>query len=322
MRKLARYLPTSGQPAWLWPLIRENFMESINGRTAVQHLLLIELFDAALKELPKQRLGIYLSENQGWERAMIYAWRKYQHGKLVAVFHSTVRYWDLRYFDDPRTFNDTSSLAKPLPDQVAVNGPVARKTLLSAGFPKNRLVEVEAQRYLGLANGVSRSSKSSEAAGNHRRRLLVLGDCTRTSTDTMMRLLQEGAIEFKRYFDITVKAHPACPVSPTDYPPLVYQVTNEPLNHNTLGQFDIAYAANATSASLDAFLAGLPVVIMLDEMNLNFSPLRGQKGVRFVSTAEELLRVLKESAQEYEIKNEAYFWQDTELQRWRSLIGE
>ncbi len=38
---------------------------------------------------------------------------------------------------------------------------------------------------------------------------------------------------------------------------------------------DTAYSSNMTSAAVDACLIGLPVV-MLGEMELNFSPLRGQ----------------------------------------------
>ena len=52
-----------------------------------------------MASLPRQRLGLYLCENQGWERIFIRAWRKHGHGKLIGVAHSTIGYWDMRYFD-------------------------------------------------------------------------------------------------------------------------------------------------------------------------------------------------------------------------------
>ena len=75
----------------------------MRGSAAVINLLWIELFDQALRDAPRQDKGFYLCENQGWERAFIHAWRKHGHGELIAVPHATVRFWDLRYFADPRT---------------------------------------------------------------------------------------------------------------------------------------------------------------------------------------------------------------------------
>jgi len=88
----------------------------------MSNVLLVELFDAALRDLPHQRTGLYLCENQAWERALVHAWRKHAHGRLIAVGHSTVRFWDLRYFPDGRTLSSTSSLALPRADVFAVNG--------------------------------------------------------------------------------------------------------------------------------------------------------------------------------------------------------
>ena len=38
----------------------------------------------------------------------------------------------------------------PIPDRVAVNGPVAREAYLEGGYPEADLVEVEALRYLHI----------------------------------------------------------------------------------------------------------------------------------------------------------------------------
>src|SRR3990172_153193 len=119
----------------------------MQGPVAISNLLWIELFDVALRDLPHQKKGLYLCENQAWERAFIHAWRKYGHGQLIAVAHSTVRFWDLRYFIDPRTPRSQDPYPMPQADLMALNGKAARDAYLSVDRPKETIVECEALRY-------------------------------------------------------------------------------------------------------------------------------------------------------------------------------
>lgn len=59
-----------------------------------------------------------------------------------------------------------------------------------------------------------------------------------------------------------------------------------------MADFDIAISANSTSASVDAFQSGLPVIIVYDESELNVSLLYNQQGGRFVKNDNELLNAL------------------------------
>ncbi len=55
-------------------------MRRCGGGDAISRLLAIELFDAMMRNLPRQSRGLYLCENQGWERALAHARRKHGHG--------------------------------------------------------------------------------------------------------------------------------------------------------------------------------------------------------------------------------------------------
>ena len=46
--------------------------------------------------------GIYLQENQGWEKAFITSWKKHKHGNLIGLNNGFVRFWDTRFFEDKR----------------------------------------------------------------------------------------------------------------------------------------------------------------------------------------------------------------------------
>lgn len=67
----------------LWPLHYKEWKKSLCGSLALEFLIRMEQFLAAFQSLPKQRLGIYIAENQSWEFALIYAWRAVGHGRLM-----------------------------------------------------------------------------------------------------------------------------------------------------------------------------------------------------------------------------------------------
>ncbi len=313
------FRPPSSQIS-LWPLMRGEWQISMCGSVAIGNLLLIELFDKALRDLPHQRKGIYLCENQAWERALIHAWRKNGHGQLIGVAHSTVRFWDLRYFSDPRTIRSSDPFPMPQADLTALNGKAAVNAYLGADYPKEAIVECEALRYEYLND--LRMGHSSRQAKEAPMRVLILGDFVRSGTIRMMQLLEEAVPHISGLAAYTVKPHPNYPVKPADYPSLHLKVVMDPLGE-IMHDFDVAYSSNMTSAAVDAYLAGLPVVVMLDETELNFSPLRGQHDVRFVGTAGELAEALQTASRGVATnpdRNE-FFFLDPELPRWTRILS-
>ncbi len=58
----------------------------------MSNCLNVTLFDGALAAMPRQRQGLYLFENQAWEKALLRAWRRHGHGEIIGVQHATVPY--------------------------------------------------------------------------------------------------------------------------------------------------------------------------------------------------------------------------------------
>lgn len=307
---------------WLWPVLREGLQDSMIGQAGIQNLLWIHLFDRAMAEIPHQRLGLYLLENQGWERAFIHAWRKHGHGRLVGVAHATVRYWDLRYFDGPYSNGEELLEELPRPDCIAVNGLAAWKTLADAGQPMDRYVPVEALRYIYLNSykGVT-PPKNDAGHPNRRERLLVLGDIQQETTHRMLVEVERAYPELETHYEIWIKPHPANPVILDDYPHLRASLKNKPLAE-LFPDADIVLASTYTSAALDALCAGLPVIGFLDPCDFNFSPLRGSKWMNFISSASELIVAIQSIAIGNRIFDnpEEFFWLDLELPRWRKVL--
>jgi surface carbohydrate biosynthesis protein (TIGR04326 family) len=304
----------------LWPLFEDDWRQSMFGKVSMWNLLVLNLFESALGCLPKQQLGIYLQENQGWEIGLIQTWQATGHNRLIGTPHSTVRFWDLRYFFDPRSYRSSGSLDLPMPNQVTFNGPAELNAFKNGGYPEDDLVEVEALRYLHLSDTMVETA--SDSTSNHvTMRVLVLTDYLMNNTQLQMNLLVQAMPLLSVDTVITVKPHPACPIRVADYPNLRMTVTMEPIA-KLLSECNVAYTSATTSAAVDAYCAGVPVVSMLDPNTLNISPLRGCAGALFASTPEELAAALTSAATAPRTQGDQqkFFTLDQELPRWRKLI--
>ncbi len=217
----------------------------------------------------------------------------------------------------------------PLPDRLAVNGTVAWKAFAVAGYPVEHLAAEEGLRYLNLSGMAAkrrldcteRCIEKPPRSESVRVNILILGDMDPKSMHHFLRLLEDTVKLLPSDYKFTFKPHPAYAVCLADYPGLQADETTKALDR-ILGEYDFALAANTTSASVDAFLAGLPVIIGLDGDALNLSPLRGQPDVHFVSTREEVAAALRIAGQGLGTSpnHNGFFFLDPELPRWKRLL--
>ena len=308
---------SNGTAINLWLLMHDDWQESIKGPTAMSNLLMLNLFEAAFAGIPKQKQGFYLQENQGWEFGCISAWNVSGHNQLIGVPHSTVRYWDLRYYFDSRSYHKSEVCGLPLPSRIAVNGPVAKDAYLQGGYPSEQLVDVEAIRYLHLENKDEQCNSSCDKVGKHS--LLVLGEYLLENTVLQMSILEKAVVDLSAW-KIVIKPHPICPIDLDDYPSLTSinaSVTDQPISE-LLPVFNVAYTSQVTSAAVDAYCSGLSIVSALDPAVLNMSPLLGVDGVQFITNSEELIVALRNTGIQAEPKQ--YFYLDSDLPRWKRLL--
>jgi surface carbohydrate biosynthesis protein (TIGR04326 family) len=141
------------------------------------------------------------------------------------------------------------------------------------------------------------------------------------SNHNLLSLLEVAARSLPNRYKFTFKPHPGLQVDLTNYPGIQAEQTSEKLDR-ILSKFDMAISANSTSAAVDAFLAGLPVIIGLDGSSFNLSPLRGQPSVCFVGTTEEMVLALtNQTSFKRESQEQNLFWLDEKLPRWHHLLA-
>ncbi len=313
-----RFVPAASRLDF-WPLFQEDWLNSLRGPAAIWNCLCLNLLERTIGNLPRQKMGIYLQENQAWEMALIHVWRVAGHGPLIGVPHATVRNWDLRYFYDPLTYQRTGKRDFPLPDKSALNGPAAMAAYRKGGYPEEQLVEVEALRYLYLADrrAVQTGARATKTGPL---RILVLGDYLSAVTVQQMQWLASAAPLLSPETRYVVKSHPNCPIKTEEYPSLRLLPATAPLLE-LLADCDAVYTSNITSAAVDAYCQGVPVVTMLDGNTFNMSPLRSMEGVMYVTTPAELARALRASRNCVRVAAHPYFCLDKRLSRWRKLLG-
>jgi surface carbohydrate biosynthesis protein (TIGR04326 family) len=328
LRNIHTNFTVKNSSVWLWPFLARDWKTSIIGPIAFNNCLWFELFNAVFKDMTYQKLGLYLWENQGWEAAMVHAWHHNGHGKIIGVPHATTVFWHLNNFDDPRTFTNNEMFSKPLPDLLAVNGPMARQAFIDTLYPVERLVEVEALRFQYLKKLINVKQKRklalppTDGSSNTKsdKRVLILGDFTVTQTHKMLKIFEEAVKQLTTNISVTVKLHPACAINLGDYSNLLVEETDQPLAE-IIHDFDIAFSSNTTSAGLDALLAGLCVAVFLDDNDFNHSPLRGIDGVKYVSCAKELTTVLEKGARnKIPPSTEKFFCLDDDFNKWQKLL--
>ena len=323
MRDIGTMFSTTHHHGYLWPFLKHDLQTSIYGPIGVRNCLWIEIFDAIMKDVPYQPIGLYLFENQDWESAFLKAWRKYGHGRLIGVQHATVPFWHLYYFEDRRTLTNDWVFSKLLPDQIAVNGPKALAAFTHQGYHEDKLIATEALRYLYLTQLKKEGlSGWSGKCGSPRKKVLVIGGLDPVGMNVMLQMLAEVVPKIVHDFEFTFKPHPGLQVLMTDYPDLAVVTETSETLIKILNNFDIAFTSNSTSACLEANVVGLHVIVHLCGDAFNLSPLRNSDRVSFVSEAKELYECLMGCLEVKENAQDQYspFYLDEDLPRWRRLI--
>ena len=285
----------------IYSLFLNDFLDSSYGPILIQNLIYIESFDALFKHIPKQKIGLYLQENQGWELSFVNAWKKHNHGKLVSVQHSSVSFWDMRYK------NPYSEKVFPFsPDFFAVNGNSARRHFEDFNYPTDKVIELEALRYLKLES----------LYDNNKKGILILGSIVKKMTLEMLNIILPitRGINKKIYF----KSHPAQSIyiDNIQYPNI--NITDLSLD-KLLKDFDTVICCSSSSAAVESFILNLKTIVFVPTGDLNKSPLKNIPNVFFVSTKKEIAEAVK-SNHHYSSEKD-FFFLNNDFKNWKKLLN-
>ena len=294
-------------------LFVEQWNESLCGSTAARHLIILHQQEATLKSLPSQKNGLFLCENQPWEAAFAYAWHKYGHGKLTAVVHAPIRFWDFRYFTLASALRNNRGQAtrKPTPSVVAVNSEISRSFMEIAHAPADRILEVESLMFNHLI--------ATTTAGAQKDILLIVGDFFPHLNNRLINLVRNTEQIRTTNLEIVFKPHPMNTNMPdfSELPSVRISITDL---SDLLPRTHTAISCNSSTAALECFLYGVKTISYVDPEALNSSPLRGVLGAVFVTSSEQLNAALTDTHSENQ-QNHSLLILDPATPRWKKLLA-
>ena len=298
----------------IWPLFEQEWRESLISSTAIRHALLHHSVDRYVKCMPKTPTVVYLMENQPWESVFIQSYRKYQSGRLIGVAHSTVRFWDIRYFQDECEHTDDGMERIPYPDLVVTNAQEALEMLRENKPVSEKIVLGEALRY-GYLNHFSNETKQRST----NKRILILGDFLPSANDVLMRLVGDALDQAKESFLVDIREHPVCSFSVEQLGKFASRLTTDSLK-DLLLKADAIITTSSSSSAVESIMLGIPTIIVVDPLSLNYSPFRKTTRGTFVTTTTELAMALDQLSDDSVPIAANYFCLDDQYPRWKGLI--
>ena len=295
-----------GSKVNLWPLFQDEWFDSLCGRTAIRHCMLLSNIEEALITTPHCDTGLFIMENQPWEMALVHAWKSAGHGRLIGVVNAPIRFWDLRYF-----YNDFGR-NRPAPNLVAVNSPISRNLLEEVGVPPTEIVDVEALMYQYL----NTHSQIVQTSGSD---VLILGDFFTQLSESVLNIVLPLAKTTFAHRTIYFKAHPANRNSWTHLAADGIIVTDLPLSDLFATCGTVISPASSTGA-VEAYCANRHVISILDPTTLNFSALKTIKDVQFASNSDELAFALQNRIDSRSTDNTTFLYIDESLTKWKKLL--
>ena len=293
--------------------MREDWNKSFKGSNLFYAIVTINIFDLIFSSIPKQNLCIYLLENQAWEKALIASWRKFHHGKIIGSAHSTIRFWDLRYFYYPKSYKNKLFLEKEIPDYVTINGAISEQMILENSFPPKKLVRVEAHRF----NYLNQSFETNKRYKT-KKNILLIGDVdninTKSLIDTVFKI-NKSVKEFNYFF----RPHPGSNVTLNKNLSFIKKSKNKSIIKDVKDS-DIAIVSGSSSVAVEVLLMGKSLIVYYNTNLLNLSPLSEFRDINFVSTPYQLKQALLNFGKKRNYVKKDIFWLDNKLKKWKKFL--
>ena len=293
-------------------IIQDDLMRSMCGYKAYKNIFYNLKIKKLLSNNSKNSLGIYIQENQPWEYSLNYFWKKFNDTKIIGVPHTTVRFFDLRYFFSKNTFLLPDN-SPPFPNLIVTNGLDTYKKFSSMSHLPCKVLSVEALRYVHLNDLIKETPRPVDKIP----KILVVGDLFFNITMSQIEFILLWKKKLNPNADITFLPHPAADLRMYNKYKNLITISSNLINE--INNYDLFFFGNSTSGVIDIYQLGLPLIIYNDPKLLNLSPLLDFKDVKFVNDIYALDRSVIEILNK-EISSVDYFNINKEIPLWKNLI--
>jgi len=260
----------------------DELARSLFGTIGASHLLYNLAFQRLAKlsnEAGIRRL-IYICEFQGWESLLIKHFRS--HSILtIGYCHSTLRLLDLRGYiaksDVP------SKVCSERPDTLAVHS-TRDRDLLKNRSGKAIVAIVESTRYKDISQlPDARRSKGVE-------KIIVVGGYSKAETRYLIGVCDNLVTQSTNEISLNFLSHPNATAFPVNFPTIDRDPSRDFIS--VISDYSAAVVAPETSGAMEAYLLGLPIVVVARPGRFIASPVLGLEGVKVAQSPAELSKYL------------------------------
>lgn len=278
------------------------------GRSAALNAVWINLWESVIDSIPKQRIALYLFENQPWELAFLSAWYRSDSGRPLAVAHSAMRFWDLRYFSIPDVDNASG---KPSPTEIVVNGPLMKATAVEGGYKEELLLVAESLRMpLDI-------SAQTGGAGD----VLVLGEYDGAYDARLLSAAEAIINQLGSNVNAVYRPHPTS-TEDLNFPSNRWSRSEFDSIATAIAQCEVAVCGQMTTAAMDACMNGRRVFIVAAADAFISSPAIGLPNVQVVTSQADLNSAPRVEPESLPSKSSRQLvCTDRKLPRWRSILN-
>lgn len=246
------------------------------------NIINVEIFRKIISKYSPNKI-IYLSENLSWERILFNICKFNNLNDIIAVPHSTLRIWDLRYTSYQKYYSINPNF------KVACNGNYMKNVLKFTLLNNNCILDVEALRYLYLEDIIYSPDRLYNF--NNKLNVLILGEYIDDVASNEILLFSES-LKFIQsdIFEVILKPHPA---KNNLYNDGIFNISNDSLS-KLIPWSDIVLCSAYTSASVEAAYYGKVVIIYNNPYFLNLSPLLGlsNNNIYYINNKKDLIVLL------------------------------
>ena len=262
------------------------------------------MFENYLSKTKKKTHGIFLLENQAWEKAMISAWKNHNHGEIIAYTPTSINYWHLYNFDYSK--KNYSS-----PSKVLVSSNEGYKLLKEQYKKKDiKLYKVESLWFNYLLK-VKKIKKNKQ-----KEFILILGDYNPISNYKIFKIILNSDLATTKV--IFFKPHP--------HDLHKYNIKNIIITNKNNEYFfkspAVVISPGSTAAILEYLFFGKKVFIFDDPNGLDLSPVK-QLSYQFkFKGIKDLNKLLKIDFNQKIIVNnfKNYYFLHKDLEKWKNFF--
>ncbi|MAH97865.1 MAG: hypothetical protein CMA12_00750 [Euryarchaeota archaeon] len=291
----------------IYNIFKADYLNFMIGLRSIKNILYFRCLDNTLNKKKKYKLGIYIYENQNWEKMLNYFWNKYNHKNLFAFPHNEIRYWDLRYFD----LYPTSFYKKKLkPKNFLINSYASENIAKLYNFKIK--VKTESLRMINFKHKFTKIR-------NKKMNIFVALDLFENSSRKLVSILDKNVDKFNHIGKIYIKKHPASRDKYNFTSKKIYLY--EDSIKSILPKIDLFIASNSTTAIYYATFNRIPYITYIDNSSINLSPLYPKK-ISYFYDDNSFLKSIKNYNFDKIYQKDYYLHSDSNLNKWNIFLNK